>query len=223
MSDSSRTPGEVVFEKYLDSQNIPFEFEKEHTGKSRRPDYTIDWEGKNVVFDVKDFDPPKTPPPRGFGQFDPYPPIREKIDQGREKFKQFKEYCCGLVLYNAGAPFVFLDSVDIMLGAMYGDAGFSFPVNLTTGIGDASQFKEAFLGRGKMVRPKWMQAQNTTLSAIITVVSIKPFLMQIADLIAEDPTIDYETEMRQRIPDFDPQLEVPRVIVWYNAVARSIW
>jgi hypothetical protein len=127
MSDSScRTPGEIVFEKYLDSQQITFEFEKEHAGKSQRPDYTIEWEGKTVVFDVKDFDPRKNFR-MGFGAFDPYPPIREKIDQGRDKFKQFKEYCCGLVLYNAGQSLVLLENPDIMLGSMYGDSGFTFP------------------------------------------------------------------------------------------------
>jgi hypothetical protein len=203
MSDSSRTPGEVVFEKYLDSQNIPFEFEKEHAGKIKRPDYTIEWEGKTVVFDVKDFDPPDRFP-TGFGQFDPYTPVREKINQGRDKFKQFKEYCCGLVLYNAGQPLVFLDKPEIMLGAMYGDSGFTFPVNLTTGIGDASQLKQAFLNRGKMTRPKESKVQNATLSAIITVASIQPFLMELTDLMVANPGIDFEAEMRQKIPDFNP-------------------
>jgi len=70
-----------VFEKCLDSQNIPFRFEMEHPRKSKRPDYTIEWEGKTVVFEVKDFDPPKTFK-TGFMQFDPYLPIREKIDHG---------------------------------------------------------------------------------------------------------------------------------------------
>jgi len=183
MSDSSRTPGEVVFEKYLDSQNIRFEFEKDRPGKSKRPDYTIEWEGETVVFDVKDFDPPKTFN-TGFTQVDPYLPIREKINQGRDKFKQFKEYCCGLVLYNA--LLVSVEKAYIMLGAMYGDSGFTFPVNTTTGIGDASQLKPAFLNRGKMIRPKESN----------------------------------EAEMRQKIPDFDPYIEIPRVIVWHNAVAR---
>jgi len=168
---------------------------------------------------VKDFDPPDHFP-MGFGQFDPYPPIREKIDQGRDKFKQFKEYCCGLVLFNAGRPFIFLDGPDIMLGSMYGDAGFTFPVNTETGAGDANQLKQAFLGRGKMIRPKESKVQNTTLSAIITVDIIQPFLMQLTDLMVEDSTRDWETELRQTIPDFDPNLEVPRVIVWHNAVAR---
>src|ERR1700686_3484154 len=112
-------------------------------------------------------------PLSGFGAFDPYPPIREKIDQGRDKFKQFKEYCCGFVLFNAGRPLLLLDSPDVMLGSMYGDSGFSFPVNTTTGIGDANQIKQTFLGRGKMIRPNWKEADNTTLSAIIVVSKIK--------------------------------------------------
>lgn len=221
--DSVRTEGEVVFERYLELQGIPFEFEKEHAGKSRRPDYSIDWNGRAVVFDVKDFDPTDRLP-TGFGQFAPYTPIREKIDQGRDKFKQFKEHCCGLVLYNAGRPLILIENVDIMLGAMYGDAGFTFPVNLTTGVDDASQLKSAFLGRGKMVRPNWSHAQNTTLSAIITLVRIKPHFLQLLDLVRENPRRgdeDNEAEIRSRIPNFDPDLEVPRVIVWYNAVARN--
>ena len=44
MLDAPRTPGETVFEKYLKLQHIPFEFEKEHQGKSKRPDHTIEWE-----------------------------------------------------------------------------------------------------------------------------------------------------------------------------------
>ena len=93
--ESPRTPGEIAFEKYLNFQHIPFDFEKEHLGKSKRPDFTIEWEGRPIVFDVKDFDPPDSFP-RGFGAFDPYPPIREKIAEGRKKFKEYKEYCCGL-------------------------------------------------------------------------------------------------------------------------------
>ncbi|MGA2235636.1 MAG: hypothetical protein ABSG23_09190 [Terriglobales bacterium] len=219
MPETTRTHGEIAFEKYLNFQQIPFEFEKGHLGKSKKPDYTIEWEDRPIVFDVKDFDPPDEPL-KGFGAFDPYPPIREKINQGREKFKQFKEYCCGLVLFNVGHPLVFLDSPMTMLGSMYGDSGFTFPFNTETGIGDASQTKQAFLGRGKMIRPNWTKAQNTTLSAIITVDIIKPFLIQMADLIAEDRSRDWETELREKIPGFDPNLEVPRVIVWHNAVAR---
>jgi hypothetical protein len=193
MAESPRTAGEVIFEEYLKSQRISFEFEKEHPGKIKRPDYTIEWDAATVVFDVKDFDPPEKFP-TGFGYADPYARIREKIEQGRDKFKQFKEYCCGLVLHNLGQPHVSLNEPDIMLGAMYGDSGFMFPVDTSTGVGDAGQVKQAFLGGGKMIRPDRSQPQNTTLSAIIALMKIRPHL--------------------------DLEFEVPRVIVWYNAVAR---
>jgi hypothetical protein len=219
MPESPRTPGELVFEWYLDFQHVPFEFEKDYPSKSKRPDFTIEWEGRPIVFDVKDFDPPTTPL-MGFGAFDPYPPIREKIAQGRKKFKEYKEYCCGLVLFNAGRPLIFLDSPDIMLGSMYGDSGFTFPVNTETGVGDASQIKQAFLGRGKMIRPSWKQPENTTISAIITVDIIRPFMIELADLMVEDHTRDWETELREKIPGFDPNVQIPRVIAWHTAFAR---
>lgn len=218
MTESSRTKGENLFEQYLSSQSLLFEFEKEHSGKTNRPDYTIEWDSQTVVFDVKDFDPPKKLP-TGFGFFDPYRPIREKINQGRDKFKQYKEYCCGLVLHNTGS-LVLLHHRDLMLGAMYGDSGFTFPFNAETGTCDTGQVRKAFLGGGKMIRPNSSQPQNTTISAIITVVSIRPHYLQQLDLLQENPKRDIETDIRNRMPDFDPELEVPRVIVWHNAVAR---
>lgn len=71
MTQVSRTVGEILFEQYLASLSLPFEFEKEHAGKNKRPDYTIEWKGQTVVFDVKDFNPPEKFP-TGFGFFDPY-------------------------------------------------------------------------------------------------------------------------------------------------------
>jgi hypothetical protein len=218
MADS-QTHGEILFEQYLESQGLPFEFEKEHASKSKRPDYTIKWDGKTIIFDVKDFDPPEKFP-TGFGFIDPYTRIREKIDQGRDKFKEYKEFCCVLVLHNAGQPFVSLHEPDIMLGAMYGDAGFKFPVDTSTGVGDASQLKRAFLGRGKMIRPNWSQPQNTTLSALVTVVSIQPHFLRLLDLVEGNPRRDNEAEIRTIVSDYDPAFAVPRVIVWHNAVAR---
>jgi hypothetical protein len=214
------TAAEIAFEKYLNSQHIPFEFEKEHQGKNKKPDFAIEWEGRPVVFDVKDFIP-RDSISMGGEAFDPYPPIRREIAEGRKKFREYKEYCCGLVLFKAGLLGPFLRSPNTMLGSMYGDAGFTFPVNTETGIDDFSQTKRTFLSRGgKMIRSNWTKAQNTTLSAIITVDIIMPFKMQYIDLVSENLTRDWETELRPTIPDFDLNLEVPCVIVWYNAFAR---
>jgi hypothetical protein len=221
MGELTRTQGENLFERYLAAQHLPFEFEKEHAGKSKRPDYTIEWNGQTVVFDVKDFDPPKEFPTGA--AFDPYIRIREKIEQGRDKFKEYKECCCGLVLHNLGNPFVMLDEPDIMLGSMYGDFGFTFPVNTRTGVGDASRMKRAFLGRGKMIRPNWSQPQNTTVSAIIALSTIRPHYELLVEMIGADRTremADCEAELQRTIPDFNLNREVPRVVVWHNVVAR---
>jgi hypothetical protein len=222
MNELSHTQGEHLFEQYLHSQNVKFQFEKEHLGKSKRPDYTVELNGQLLIFDVKDFDPPDKPF-TGFGYFDPYIKIREKIEQGREKFKEYKEHCCGLVLHNAGQPLVSLHEPDIMLGAMYGDSGFAFPVEMRTGVGDASQLKRAFLGRGKMIRPKWSNAQNTTISALITIIKIQPHFLQLMDLVRDNPRREIaacEEYLQKIVPNYDPAFEVPRVIVWHNAVAR---
>src|SRR5581483_7467926 len=215
----THTPGEILFEQYLQSQAITFEFEKQHLDKTKRPDYTKQWENQTVILDVKDFDPPERGL-TGFGYFDPYTRIREKIEQGRDKFKQYKEFCCGLILHNLGNPFVSLHEPDIMLGAMYGDSGFTFPIDLRRGVGDTKQLKRAFLNR---IRPNRSEPQNTTISALITLVKICPHYLQLLDLVRENPgkeIAEHEANIRNKIPNYDPQFEVPRVIVWHNAVAR---
>jgi hypothetical protein len=126
------------------------------------------------------------------------------------------------VLRNLGNPFVTLSLPDVMLGAMYGDSGFTFPVDTKTGVGDASQAKHAFSGKGKMVRPNWSLPQNTTISALITLGSILHYELLI-DKVHADPNrnIDAcEAELRSAIPNYDASQTAPRVIVWHNAVAR---
>lgn len=222
MTEAVHTQGEIRFERYLRSLFLPFEFEKAHAGKSKRPDYTIEWDGKTVVLDVKDFDPPKSLP-HGFGTFDPYPRIREKIQQGRDKFTQYKKFCCGLVLCNLGDPFVRLDKAEIVLGAMYGDCGFTVPLDAGAGVGDAAKVGWTFLNRGKMIRPHWSQPQNTTISALITLSVIQPHRQLLLEASRADRSRSVEecnAELEGTIQDFDPTRQVPRVIVWHNAVAR---
>jgi hypothetical protein len=222
MAEQARTAGETLFEQYLATQDLPFEFEKKHAGKSKKPDYIVNWRGNHVVFDVKDFDAPDEHR-AGFAAFDPYPRIREKIQQGRNKFREYKEVCCSLVLYNRGQPLVNLQTPDIMLGSMYGDVGFTFPVNTSTGVGDADKMKRSFLGRGKMVRPHWSQPQNTTISAIITLSTVRPHYQLLVEMIQAEKQreiAECEAELAERVPDYNPDLRIPRVIVWHNAVAR---
>jgi hypothetical protein len=220
--NGARTAGEIIFQQYLAAQNLPFSFEQEYPGKSKRPDYTLRWKDKTVVFDVKDFVTQHTPSASCYA-LDLYTNIREKIEQGRRKFKEFKESCCGLVLYNAGDGIVMLEEPDIMLGSMYGDSGFTFPVNTETGVGDSSRMERAFLGGGKMLRPNRETPQNTTISAVITLSQIRPHHLRLLDMVHEYPEMsvsELEQEAERTIPDYNPNHQVPRVIVWHNAVAR---
>jgi len=161
----------------------------------------------------------------GRGYFDPYPRVREKIDQGRKKFKEYKDFCCALALYNPDSPLVRLEDWHIMLGAMYGDSGYTFPVNIVTGIGDADARRPAFLGRGKMLRPKLDTPQNTTIAALITLTVIHPYRVRLVEMIGAS----LQTGTRASLDELktallrdrlDPELVIPRVIVWHNAFAR---
>jgi hypothetical protein len=100
--------------------------------------------------------------PLGFSAYNPYPRIREKIEEGRKKFKEFKGYPCSLVLKNNGNAFVHLETPDIMLGSMYGDAGFRVPVWVGNGRmpSERPDLERAFLGGGKMIRPTHHQRDH---------------------------------------------------------------
>ena len=196
--------------------SYPYEFEKEFPGKSKRPDYTVT---KNEVFlfDVKDFERYL---PLGGGSYDPYPRLREKIEEGREKFKEFKEFPCSLVLKNNGNALVDLESVDIMLGSMYGDSGFTFPVDTNLGKA-AGPMKLAFLGRGKMIRPTYYQ--NTTISAVVTLRYVGVGMRQFRTMVKKYPNLDEEETLAaaaKEFPNFDIGEKQLGVIVWENAVAR---
>ena len=87
MNGEQRTIGEQHFEKYLSSQRLTdFTFEQEHPGKSKRPDYTVRADGREYLFEVKDFtfDESTLPEPGTFPviAYDPRERIREKINEG---------------------------------------------------------------------------------------------------------------------------------------------
>jgi len=134
MSTNDKNVSELAFEKYLTSQGLKdWDYEPEISGKSQRPDYRLRYAASELFLEVKEFrQDPKQQLPQG-GPYDPYVAIREKIDAAREKFKNFKEHCCSLVLFNVDAWLVHLDDFWIMLGSMLGDLGFSFPVDMETG------------------------------------------------------------------------------------------
>ncbi len=216
-----KTISEEFFERYLESQGFAFEFEKQYEGKSRRPDYTVAIEGKAYLFEVKEFEPGDMP--LGTSQFDPYPPIRAKIDAARKKFKEFEGFPCCLVLHNKCA-FVMTERPYVMLGAMYGDAGFKLPFDRKLGK-TAGDPEAAFLGRGKMIRPHWKEPENRRISAILTLrhypVGKRRYSRWWEGIQAQirAGTIDPDVVPE---PDFDFGELGLGVVVWDNAYAESL-
>lgn len=181
---AEKTPGELAFEEYLKERRVAFEYEPPLSFTTKLVDYVVDHptHGK-IYFEVKDIN---CPPPLGsFGQFDPYLPIRNHIEAGKAKFKDFSDQLCALVLFNAPGSFANIMQPHFMLGAMYGNFGFTIPVNVETGIADDSRVGTRFLpGEGKMVRST--QYRNTRIAALISLVAYNTFTKEARRYVATD-------------------------------------
>jgi hypothetical protein len=210
---SEKNISEILFEQYLNSQGLVFEYERIYAGKSKRPDYTVPIADRDFLFEVKQFEPGD--PLCGFGMTDPYAPIRAKIDAARKKYREFDGYPCCLVLYNNGA-FVMNEKHFIMQGAMYGDSGFTMAFDSESAT--FGQPQSAFLERGKMLRREGVY--NTRLSAVVTLRQyplgkrrFRKWWEQVkrdmkAGLLEKEPEMPFDYEERQL-----------GVIVWENVFA----
>ena len=96
----AKTKSELLFEGYPRAHGYTnFDFEPEMPGTTKRPDYRLAAGGQNVLFEIKEFrGTPGDFSSRG-GFFNPYPPLREKIEAGRKKFKDLRS-----ALLLSGAP-----------------------------------------------------------------------------------------------------------------------
>ena len=219
VAKTGKTEGEALFERYLQEMKYVYKFEKTFPGKTKKPDYSVQRNGE-YLFEVKDFE--ESEPTLGFGAYDPYPLIRQKINQAREKFQEFKEFPCSLVLRNRGRALVHADSPHIMLGAMYGDAGFTLPVNVETG--QTGPLEPAFLGRGKMIRPGIGTPQNTTINALITLRNYAVGMKRAAKIVRKYRRLSIEDVValaERQYPGFDLDETKVCVIVWESAVANK--
>jgi hypothetical protein len=219
MNSERRTPGESTFEAYLRSRGLTnFEYEKERPGKQKKPDYSIVLDGREYLFEVKDFDYVELAVEGGF---DPYKRIRVKIGEARRKFKEFQGWPCSVVLFNNNAPLLQLHRPHVVLGAMEGNFGVTMLYDTKNGGIVPGSERPAFLDGGKMIRPHWSRPENTRISALITVWKLhvgKVRLMREYRLLLRSGAADPfppESEF-----DFDTTEEQVGVIVWENRFAR---
>jgi hypothetical protein len=160
------TESENLFEEYLTAHGFgKWDHEVPVEGKKKTPDYLLEHGGSKYIFEVKEFDAPL--PGLGPSVYDPYRPIRAKVNEATRQFKEYKEFSCSVVLANPKMSFVQLGDWCAIVGAMLGNVGFRIPVNTVTGTANPDRIEPAYLGGGKMIDQKPRKPQNTTVSAVI--------------------------------------------------------
>ena len=169
---AGKTVSERAFEEYLSRHGLVARYEELPAGITMPCDYSLDLGGKTIRFDVKEWE--SQPPTSGY--FDPYAPIRQKIQAGKKKFKQYKGRGepCVLVLCHFGRQLILLDPLAIF-GAMCGDFGWVIPCDTAHGVADTNRAERAFLEGGRMVHHApdgSVRLRNTSISAIAVLGSL---------------------------------------------------
>jgi len=217
MTVHEQTEGERQFERYLESMRYSYEFEKPYAERAKKPDFTITTGHGVLLADAKDFD---SYMPLGFMQVDVHFRIREKIQAGYKKFKEYKDFPCCVVLQNNGNVHVFSEEPRVVLGSMYGDFGFAVPVSVgaVRSPVDRPEPVPVFQGNACMTPTK-----NTTISALVSLREIPVGMRRLTKIWKEFPdkhTNECLAIAEERFPGFDPDEKHMGVIVWENCYAR---
>lgn len=216
---NTKNTSDLLFEEYLVSQGLAFDYEPLLPGNPNRIDYVVQHpEHGPIYLEVKQIE---VEMPKGFSQFDPYKPVRNHIRDGVKQFKHLPDTINALVFVAGPNSFVSLGEAVTMLGAMYGD--FAFKVPIFVGEKPASPpppvTTEFLPGKGRMLahgRP-----QNSRISAVITLQKYSLFAKAGSKYLSTDDGRTREERWRDlmdgkvTLPD-----DVPCVIVWENALAR---
>jgi hypothetical protein len=219
----NRNESELLFEEYLSSHGYSEWTHEEPTqGKQKKPDYRLKVGGSSLLLEVKEFEAPQ--PPRSFGTYDPYGPIRQKINQAARQFKEYKEFPCSVVLSNPKSAFVQLGEPWAIIGAMLGNLGFQFKFRSMPD--EAHPLQQVFTSGGKMVNDKRQQPQNTTVSAIVVLGAYPLRMKQIRVAIKNrEAELGRATTLAEGMSFYDaipetPELGRVRVVVYENPFAR---
>src|SRR4029453_7876120 len=169
-----RTISEQQFAAYLDEAHYQWAYEVPVAGKAKVPDFQVARQCSECLCDVKER-APKSPPP-GARNFDPIKGIRKLIESGRQKFAEFSDRPCAVILHNNGDCDTRLDPICIY-GAMLGDPGFQFEFDAATESVARDSAKNVFLPRGgKMVEcysPFEAHDSTKSLSAIVVLIACR--------------------------------------------------
>ena len=222
-----RNVSELLFEEYAEEYELgSMEFEPQFPGSSRRIDYRVSHPQYPLWFEVKEFNADPQITGTGGGAFDPHIGIRAKIGKAAEKFRDYDNECCSLILFNEELNLTDICTPRIVLGAMLGSVGFRIPMNLTTGH-QVGPITNTFMDGGKMIHPHIKTPQNTTISAVLALerFTVGQSELQIAverKEMAEQRVLNIEEHLR--ILDDNREMysrRVLRMIVYENPHAKK--
>jgi hypothetical protein len=222
-----KTRSEELFEQYLDLNGFKgrYTYEPSIAGKSKKPDYCLDYNGQKCFFEVKELRKKQDEPPEGIAAWiDPYSGLREEINEARKKFREFKDYSCSLVVFNIDDRQARTDPRTI-LGVMLGNLGVSWEIDVTKGRTVRGTERNVFLDGGKMIDNKG-RLQNTTISAIVVLDEFRDdseIQKAIRDEVKKQGkplTLVEKVEINMRVVKNHHSSRTPRVIIVENPYAR---
>jgi len=219
----------LLFQEYLQQLGIDADFEPKIQGIRSRIDFRFASNGTDIFCELKELHE-KRRHPGGATMFNPYSGIRKLIEKGREKFKEYKEHCCVLVVHNID-DWQFRDHPQIVFGAMLGNLGLQIPYDPDKGA-LVGRGKQAFLDGGKMIDYRHGKAQNTTIRAVAVLtqftipnpqfeVEFQDRVDRLRKKLKREPAPTQCIETRMKMYDtLKPTLgEAPRLAVFDNPLA----
>jgi hypothetical protein len=163
----TKNESEKIFEQYLNSNGYQEKWAYEPTipGKSKKPDYMLNFNNKNCFFEVKELR--KKPDEPNFPAYiNPYKSLRSEINEVRRQFKEYKNYSCSLVVFNIDDRQARLAPLYVY-GAMLGNLGLEMDYDPEKGEVDTDSARNVFDKKGKMINYKRLQPQNKTISTVV--------------------------------------------------------
>jgi hypothetical protein len=167
LKQKSKNKSEKIFERYLNSNGFrgKWIYEPSISGKSKKPDYLLNHNGQECFLEVKELRKKPDQLTEVAAWVDPYSSLRSTIHKAKEKFREYKQYSCSLVVFNVSDFHAILKPICVF-GAMLGNLGVTGDIERTEGKLFERTKKNAFLDGGKMIDNKGERLQNTTISTI---------------------------------------------------------
>jgi excisionase family DNA binding protein len=222
----SRNAADLLFEKYLAEYGLGVAGREPVVPEnSGRISYKLRFKGKVLRFEVKELTEGAESLGLGGGILDPHLGIRREIDEVTEKFREFADESCCLVLYSRNLNLAEICTPSVVLDAMLGHVSWRVPIIPERG-GAGGTSRQVHAGGGQADR-QTSKPTNTSIGAVIAVEKIAVGQRAFHNALAkkereEDRRLPWE-EIRGALQRRKDKYErtVLRVLVFENPYANK--